>query len=391
MESLAKSSGLPNIPAGLIFYSLYMSVVINVKDAAAGLSISCRSNAAIILSLSVIIPITSCDTSHQSLSPGNRLIKRPQELPASVQRSYFCITISKNPHFRRKNILCGKYSFENVYKTNRSSLKIHTVLLPNIGEIYGMTEDSIPMNECEMTDFDIYSTTKGLVRVTCFVQRVILHELSISSRKGSELVSLTGRPQPTISANLSKLIQEGMVTCERSRADRRVKIYTLASDLLIRTKQVNIESREKYHMSMKIAADLPSRLFRTLLETTYMDLDERGIWIGNVIKKQGTELAKIKSKSIIGDSIEKVISLHSNYLSSSGVGKVMLYSVQPLVLSYMNDLNVTFSVAMSYSMFFQGYFEVVISEYYGKDYRVQKVNVFGGNYGQMRMLLSPSA
>lgn len=239
------------------------------------------------------------------------------------------------------------------------------------------------------TDFDIYSTEKGAVCVTFEVQREILKAVSKRPRTESELIAIVGRSQPVVSIQLSKMIELGLITSERDPIDSRTKRFYLNAELLMESGVADVDSMHTYNRTMERASDNPEYAFRALLETMNMYFENSGVNVGPVVRQQGIGLAYVRLAKNRRETLEETVLVHSAYLDKAGLGKTCLMSTEPLVITYVNDLDVTKSVALSYSGFFQGYYAKVISDYFNREYDVVSVEVYGENNEMTKITFAP--
>lgn len=92
------------------------------------------------------------------------------------------------------------------------------------------------------TSFDLYRTDDGYAVVANDVRRRILHALAEEELGLPEIVEVTDRSKPTLSAvHLRALVEDGLVEVVPHPTDGRRKIYVLAARRLASTEGVGAQ------------------------------------------------------------------------------------------------------------------------------------------------------
>lgn len=240
-------------------------------------------------------------------------------------------------------------------------------------------------------DFVLYHTDKGLVYISNGVRVRILDELSKRNLSLTEMVEITGKAQSTLSVHLDSMVKEGVIISREDPDDNRRKTYSISSVRLAETKAPDSESLAKSKEIFADMADEPESISNYMVSFLYVAMDSIGLSIGPMSKIMGSVHAQAISGRFQKGPIEEVIDDIRKYYSFANMGKVTVFSFNPLTLIIDSEFNVSKGAAETMGMYAVGYFAKALEMVYGMSFTAVSSEVFGPENNYFRFVLDHKA
>ena len=247
------------------------------------------------------------------------------------------------------------------------------------------------MSDTMAGEFVLYHTGKGLVHISNGVRVRILDELSKRNLSLTEMVEITGKAQSTLSVHLDSMVKEGVITSREDPDDNRRKTYSISSVRLAETKSPDSESLAKSKEIFADMADEPESISNYMVSFLYVAMDSVGLSLGPMSKIMGSVHAQAIGGRFQKGPIEEVIDDIRKYYSFANMGKVTVFSFNPLTLIIDSELNVSKGAAETMGMYAVGYFAKALEMVYGMSFTVVSSEVFGPENNYFRFVLDNKA
>ncbi len=243
------------------------------------------------------------------------------------------------------------------------------------------------MNGTMAGGFVLYHTDKGLVHISNGVQVRILDELSKRNLSLTEMVEITGKAQSTLSVHLDNMVKEGVITSKEDPEDNRRKTYSISSVRIAETRPPDPESLAKSKEIFSDMADDPESISNYMVSFLYVAMDSMGLSVGPLSKMMGGVHAQAIGGKFQKGPIEEVIDDIRKYYSFANMGKVTVFSFNPLTLIIDSKFNVSKGAAEVMGMYAVGYFAKALEMVYGMSFTAVSSEVFGPENNYFRFVL----
>ena len=243
------------------------------------------------------------------------------------------------------------------------------------------------MGDVAPENFVLYNTDNGIVIITNGVRVRILDELSKRNLSLTELVDLTGKAQSTLSVHLESMVNDGVIKSREDPEDNRRKIYSISSLRVAETKTPDSESFEKAREIFADMVDYPDKIGNYMIYFLYTIMDSRGLSVGPLAEIIGSIHAQAIGGKIQKGPIEDVVDQIRKYYTFANMGKVTIYSFNPLTLIVDSEFKLSKGAAETMGRYPVGYFSKALEIVYGTPFELSSSEVFGSENNYFRFVL----
>ncbi len=243
------------------------------------------------------------------------------------------------------------------------------------------------MGDVAPENFVLYNTDKGIVIISNEVRVRILDELSRRNLSPTELVNLTGKAQSTLFVHLDSMVKDGVITSWEDPEDNRRKIYSISSLRIAETKTPDSESFEKAREIFADMVDDPDKISNYMIYFLYTIMDSRGLFVGPLAEIIGGIHAQAISGKLHKGPIEDVVGQIIKYYSFANMGKVTIYSFNPLTIIVDTEFKLSRGAAEAMGRYSVGYFFKSLEFVFGTPFELSSSEVFGAENNYFRFVL----
>ncbi len=241
------------------------------------------------------------------------------------------------------------------------------------------------------SDFDVYSTSTGLRQISNPVRQKILAELQRRDLGLSEIATLTGKAQSTLSVHLDKMVVEGLIGYRDDPHDNRRKIFYLIS----RPVGSSVVPREelKKAVSNTIARSIgtPSTFLKGMIRSIVIGMEAIGFNMDPVLKDIGRQIGKEISKRMKSNTVEGIIGEVKEFFKIHELGEVNVYALHPVTLIIKDEYDCSKApdVGKTLCLMNEGILEAIFETRMGMPARVTKAETFGSSYNFCKYVIEP--
>ena len=243
------------------------------------------------------------------------------------------------------------------------------------------------MGDVAPENFVLYNTDSGIVIISNGIRVRILDELSKRNPSLTELVDLTGKAQSTLSVHLESMVKDGVIASREDPEDNRRKIYSISSLRIAETKPPDSESFEKAREIFADMVDEPEKISNYMIYFLYTIMDSRGLSVGPLTEIIGSIHAQAVSGKFRKGRIEDVVDQIRKYYSFANMGKVTIYSFNPLTIIVDTEFKLSKGAAEAMGRYSVGYFRKSLELVYGMPFELSSSEVFGTENNYFRFVL----
>jgi predicted hydrocarbon binding protein len=242
------------------------------------------------------------------------------------------------------------------------------------------------------SDFDVYSTSTGLRQISNPVRQKILAELQRRDLSLSEIASLTGKAQSTLSVHLDKMVVEGLIGYRDDPHDNRRKIFYLIS----RPVGSSVVPREelKKAVSNTIARSIgtPSTFLKGMIRSIVIGMEAIGFNMDPVLKDIGRQIGTEVAKRFRSTNVEGLIQEVKEFYKEHELGEVVVYSVHPVTLIIKDEYDCSKApdVGRTLCLLNEGMLEAMFESKLNMPLRVVEKETFGSNFNMCKYVIEPS-
>jgi predicted hydrocarbon binding protein len=242
------------------------------------------------------------------------------------------------------------------------------------------------------SDFDVYSTSTGLRQISNPVRQKILSELQRRDLSLSEIATLTGKAQSTLSVHLEKMVVEGLIGYRDDPHDNRRKIFYLIS----RPVGSSVVPREelKKAVSNTIARSIgtPASFLKGMIRSIVIGMEAIGFNMDPVLKDIGRQIGTEVSKKFNSTNVEGLIQEVKEFYKEHELGEVVVYSIHPVTLIIKDEYDCSKSpdVGRTLCLLNEGMLEAMFESKLNMPLRVVEKETFGTNFNMCKYVIEPS-
>lgn len=246
------------------------------------------------------------------------------------------------------------------------------------------------MTDGQLTDFELYYTTKGLVQVSNDVRRRILHELSDKSLSLTDLSRIMGKAQSTLSVHLDKMVSEGLIVAHEDEDDSRRKVYSLVSVMLAHSKPPSDEALGLAIKSLSSVAEDPIETRNALTKFIFLGFDGLGLSVEPMSQLIGSIHAMALNGKLTGPTLDDTIANARDYYRKMGLGDASVFSLKPLTIIIKDTAPTTEGSMSILGYYAAGFFCRILEDATGKPYDMVSSEVFGTDHEYYKFTVEPT-
>lgn len=242
--------------------------------------------------------------------------------------------------------------------------------------------------------FEIYSTLEeggvGLVEVSDPLHQLILNHLGENSMSTTDISTVTGKAQSTLSVHLEHMVNEGLIKSESDPQDSRRKIFTLSSRKLAFSKETNPHGMMYARESLKFGVESQEEFSRNFIKALLMVSEAYGLDIGPVMENLGAEVADILAPTFESNKVEDIMRRLQEFYEIIDFGEVCIYTFIPLTIIIRVQDETPLMAMESRPKFSHGLFKRILSTMIGRRYEVTHSEIFGVNNNYFKFIIEPA-
>jgi len=251
----------------------------------------------------------------------------------------------------------------------------------------------MPKTKPFSSSFEIYSTKEGgagLVEISDPLHQSILNYLAENSMSTTDISTLTGKAQSTLSVHLDHMVSEGLIRSDSDPQDSRRKIFTLSSVKLAFSKKVNPSGMNYAKEILKTGVEKPENFSRAFIKSILMVSESNGLDIGPIMESLGAEVAGILAPTFESNKVEDIMRRLQEFYEQIDFGEVCIYTFIPLTIIIRVQDETPLMQIESRPKFSHGLFKRILSDIIGKRYEVTHSEIFGVNNNYFKFIIEPS-
>lgn len=241
--------------------------------------------------------------------------------------------------------------------------------------------------------FEIYSTMEeggaGLVEVSDPLHQSILSHLSESNMSTTDISTVTGKAQSTLSVHLDHMVSEGLIRSEADPQDSRRKIFSLSSRKLAFSKETNPAGIDYAKGILKQGIERIEDFSRNFIKAILIVSESNGLDIGPVMENLGSEVADILAPTFDSNKVEDIMRRLQEFYEIIDFGEVCIYTFLPLTIIIRVQEETPLMQVESRPKFSHGLFKRILSTMIGRRYDVTHSEVFGVNNNYFKFIIEP--
>jgi len=240
--------------------------------------------------------------------------------------------------------------------------------------------------------FDVYSTSFGLKQVSNPVRQKILSELQNKDLSLSEIATLTGKAQSTLSVHLDKMVKEGLVASRDDPTDNRRKIFYLISKPVGSSVMPRDDLRRAVGETIRTSVGSPTLFLKGMLRSIILGVEAIGFNIDPVLKDIGRQIGTELSKRMNATTIEGVVEELQEFYEVHDLGEVCVYTFLPLTLIIRDDYDCKDvpEAGKTLCILNEGIIEALLEARSGIPLKVTDTECFGTGFNYCKYVIEPS-
>ena len=242
--------------------------------------------------------------------------------------------------------------------------------------------------------FEIYATIEkggaGLIEVSDPLHQSILNHLSENNMSTTDISSVTGKAQSTLSVHLDHMVSEGLIKSESDPLDSRRKIFSMSSRKLAFSKETNPNGMSYARDSLKTGVENPEEFSRHFIRSMLMMSESNGLDIGPMMENLGTEVADILAPTFESNKVEDIMRKLQEFYEIIDFGEVCIYTFIPLTIIIRVQDETPLMPMESRPRFSHGLFKRILSKMIGRRYEVTHSEIFGVNNNYFKFIIEPA-
>jgi len=242
------------------------------------------------------------------------------------------------------------------------------------------------------SDFDVYSTSAGLRQISNPVRQKILSELQRHDLSLSEIATLTGKAQSTLSVHLDKMVAEGLIGYRDDPQDNRRKIFYLISRPVGSSVVPREELKKAIENTIGRSIGLPSTFLKGVIRSIVIGMESIGFNMDPILKDIGRQIGTEVSRRFKSDTVEGLIQEVKVFYKEHELGEVVVYSVHPVTLIIKDEYDCSKApdVGRTLCLLNEGMLEAIFETKLGMPLHVAEKETFGSNYNMCKYVIEPS-
>ncbi|QLH74716.1 MAG: ArsR family transcriptional regulator [Methanomassiliicoccales archaeon] len=242
------------------------------------------------------------------------------------------------------------------------------------------------------SDFDVYSTSTGLRQISNPVRQKILSELQRHDLSLSEIASLTGKAQSTLSVHLDKMVSEGLIGYRDDPQDNRRKIFYLISRPVGSSVVPREELKRAIGNTIARSIGLPSTFLKGTIRSIVIGMESIGFNMDPILKDIGKQIGMEVSKRFKSENVEGLIQEVKEFYKEHELGEVVVYSIHPVTLIIKDEYDCSKApdVGRTLCLLNEGMLEAIFEVKLGMPLRVAEKETFGSNFNMCKYVIEPS-
>lgn len=241
--------------------------------------------------------------------------------------------------------------------------------------------------------FEIYSTMEeggaGLVEVSDPLHQSILNHLAESNMSTTDISTVTGKAQSTLSVHLDHMVNEGLIRSESDPADSRRKIFSLSSKKLAFSKETNPAGLEYARAILKDGVEKIDEFPKNFIHALLIMSEANGLDIGPIIENIGAEVADVLAPTFESNKVEDIMRRLQEFYEIIDFGEVCIYTFLPLTIIIRVQEETPLMQVDSRPKFSHGLFKRILSTMIGRRYDVTHSEIFGVNNNYFKFIIEP--
>ena len=228
-------------------------------------------------------------------------------------------------------------------------------------------------------EYELFLTSNGIALLTSDIKMGILKELKFFSLTLADLSRNMDIPQSTLATNLTKMIEECLITSFPDLNDSRKIYYQTTSKMIASSQKPDLESYRIAKEILNVTANNPDKFYKNMLLYMLFSYEGDGLNLGPTFERIGVSLAESMKDKLKSNTVEDLIIKIKIFFSEIDIGELNVFTFIPLTLTLQSDLGLTKPSAKTVSRFAQGFFIAALKQHTGKNYRVVSFESFGKN------------
>jgi hypothetical protein len=240
--------------------------------------------------------------------------------------------------------------------------------------------------------FDVYSTSSGLKQVSNPVRQKILSELQRKDLSLSEIATLTGKAQSTLSVHLDKKVKEGLVASRDDPSDNRRKIFYLISRPVGSSVVPREDLSQAVGETIRNSIGTPSSFLKGMLRSIILGVEAIGFNLDPVLKDIGRQIGQELSRSMKSETLEDLVEEVQEFYEIHELGEVCVYTFLPLTLIIRDDYDCKElpEASKTICLLNEGIIEAILETRSGVPLKVTDTECFGTALNYCKYVIEPS-
>ena len=228
-----------------------------------------------------------------------------------------------------------------------------------------------------------------MVEVSDPLHQSILNHLSESNLSTTDISTITGKAQSTLSVHLDHMVSEGLIRSESDPLDSRRKIFSLSSKKLAFSKETNPAGTEYARTMLKAGIEKMEDFPKNFIKSLLLMSEASGLDIGPIMENLGTEVAELLAPGMRSNKVEDVMKKLQEFYEIIDFGEVCIYTFLPLTIIIRVQEETPGMQVESRPKFSHGLFRRLLTKTVGRRYDVTYSETFGVNNNYHKFVIEP--
>lgn len=228
-----------------------------------------------------------------------------------------------------------------------------------------------------------------MVEVSDPLHQSILNHLSESNMSTTDISTVTGKAQSTLSVHLDHMVNEGLIRSESDPQDSRRKIFSLSSKKMAFSKETNPAGLDYARGILKYGVESTEDFSRNFIKAILILSESNGLDIGPIMENLGAEVADALAPTFDSNKVEDIMRRLQEFYEIIDFGEVCIYTFLPLTIIIRVQEETPLMQVESRPKFSHGLFKRILSTMIGKKYDVTHSEIFGVNNNYFKFIIEP--